>query len=215
MRPVKRRDGWEYYEYMVLYTNDAMVVSKNAEQVLQTDLQRYWTLKEESIGPPKYYLGGHIWKVQLDNGVECWSFSSFQYVQAAVKNVKEYSAKQDDANWRLPTKVETPLGTSYLLPKLDVSSELQPTSAGYYMSLIDGMLRWIVELGRAGIYLDSSMLPSHLVLPREGHLHQLFQVFAYLKKYHNTEMVYDPSDPVIAKAAFELKDWTLSESGHI
>ena len=28
-------------------------------------------------------------------------------------------------------------------------------------------------------------------------------------------MVYDPSDPCIDKSAFELKDWTSSEFGHI
>ena len=213
MRPAKRSDGSEYYEYILLYTDDALVVSENAELVLRTELGRYWTLKEESIGPPKIYLGGHVRKVQLDNGVECWAFSSSQYVQAAVKNVEEYLAKRKDPNWRLPPKAETPMRTSYR-PELDVSPELQPTDAAYYMSLI-GMLRWIVELGRVDVCLECSMLSSHLALPREGHLYQLFQVFAYLKKYHNTEMVYDPSDPVIDEAAFELKDWTSSEFGHI
>jgi len=59
------------------------------------------------------------------------------------------------------------------------------------------------------------MMSSHLALPREGHLYQLFQVFAYLKKYHNTEIVYDPTDPCIDESAFELKDWTSSEFEHI
>ena len=80
MRPAKRSDGSDYYEYILLYTDDALVVSDNAEQVLRNELGRYFTLKEESIGPPKIYLGGHIRKVQLDNGVECWAFSSSQYI---------------------------------------------------------------------------------------------------------------------------------------
>ena len=84
-------------------------------------------------------------KVQLDNGVECWSFSSSQYVQAAVKNVEDYLGKQDNPNWRLPKKADTPMQTSYR-PELDVSPELGPTEAVYYMLLI-GVLRWIVELG--------------------------------------------------------------------
>ena len=57
------------------------------------------------------------------------------------------------------------------------------------------------------------MMSSYLALPREGHLRQLLQIFAYLKKYHNTEMLFDPSDPVIA--LFEKRDWTSSEFGHI
>ena len=216
MRPAKRSDGSDYYEsYILLYTDDALIVSDNAEQVLRNELGRYFMLKEESIGPPKIYLGGHVRKVQLDNGVKCWAFSSSQYIlQAAVKNVEEYLFKRDYVNWKLPTKAETPLQTSYR-SELDVSPELERTDAAYYMSLI-GMLRWrIIELGHVDVCLECSMLSSHLVLPRERQLYQLFQVFAYLKKYHNTKMVYDPSDPCINESTFELKDWTSSEFGHL
>jgi hypothetical protein len=213
MRPAKRSDGSDYYECILLYTDDALVVSDNAEQVIRNELGRYFTLKEESIGPPKIYLGGHVLKVKLDNGVKCWAYSSSQYVQAAIQNAEEYLSKRDGVNWKLPTKTETPLQRSYH-PELDVSPELKPTDAAYYMSLI-GMLRWIIELGRVDICLEYFMLSSHLDLPREGHLYQLFQVFAYLKKYHNTEMVYDPSDPCVVESAFDLKDWTSSEFGHI
>ena len=95
MRPAKRSNGSEYYKHILLYTNDALVVRDNAEQVLRTELGRQWTLKEESIGPPKIYLGRHVRKVrvQLDNGVECWAFGTSQYVQAVLKNVGEYLAK--------------------------------------------------------------------------------------------------------------------------
>ena len=41
------------------------------------------------------------------------------------------------------------------------------------------------------------MMSSHLALPREGHLRQVLQIFAYLDKYHNVELVFDPSEPVI------------------
>jgi hypothetical protein len=61
-----------------------------------------------------------------------------------------------------------------------------------------------------------SMLLSHLVLSREGHLAQTFHIFSYLRKYHNTEMVFDPSsDPVVDESMFDLKDWTSSEFGHV
>ena len=40
----------------------------------------------------------------------------------------------------------------------------------------------MVELGRVGITTEVSMLLSYLVLPREGHLKQLFRVLAYLEK---------------------------------
>jgi hypothetical protein len=213
MRPAKRSDGSEYYEYILLYTDDALVISENPESVLRNELGRYFTLKEESIGPPKIYLGGGVRKVQLDNGVECWAFSSSQYVNAAVKNVEEYLEKHPDPKWKMPKNANTPTRTSYR-PELDVSPELGPVEAAYYMSII-GILRWIVELGRVNICLECSLMSSHQALPRQGHIEQVFQIFAYLKKFHNTEMVFDPSDPVIDEGAFELQDWTSSEFGHI
>ena len=149
MRPAKRSDGADCYEYILLYTDDALVISENVERVLRLDLGRYFELKEESIGPPKLYLGSRIRKVQLENGIECWAASSSQYVQAAIKNVEEYLGKDQNPKMKLPTRAETPLQTSYR-PELDVSPELGPVEAAYYQSLI-GILRWIVELGRVDI----------------------------------------------------------------
>eukprot|EP00957_Ditylum_brightwellii_P077984 5927634-Ditylum_brightwellii.AAC.1 len=54
-------------------------------------------------------------------------------------------------------------------PELDITPALSPIDSAYYQSLI-GMLRWIVELGRIDICLKVSMMPSHLAMPREGHM---------------------------------------------
>lgn len=78
-----------------------------------------------------------------------------------------------------------------------------------------GVLRWIVELGRVDICLEVSMLLSYLASPRTGHLRQALQIFAYLKKYHNAVMVFDPSDPVIDEILFERKDWASSKFGGV
>ena len=94
-----------------------------------------------------------------------------------------------------------PMQASYR-PELDVSPELNHCDASYYQSLI-GVPQWIVELGRVTICLEVSMLLSHLVLPYEGHLEPVFQIFGSLKKYHNTKFVYDPGDPEINAAQFE------------
>ena len=59
------------------------------------------------------------------------------------------------------------------------------------------------------------MMSSHMALPREGHLEQLFHIFSYLSKYHNSIMVFDPSDPVVDESKFQRKDWTSSEFGHV
>ena len=213
MRPAIKSDGNTYYEYILLYVDDALVVSENAESILRNELGRYFHLKEESIGPPTVYLGSRVRKVQLENGVWAWSFSLSQYVQSAIKNVEEYVGKSKNSHLKIPSKAETPLTTSYR-PELDVSPELTPRDSAYYQSLI-GILRWIVELGRIDICLEVSMMLSHLAMPRKGHLDQVLHIFAYLCKYHNTELVHDLSDPVVEQDVFKQRDWTSSEFGAV
>ena len=43
----------------------------------------------------------------------------------------------------------------------------------------------------------------------------MLHIFAYLCKYHNTELVYDPSDSVVEYDVFKQRDWTSSEFGTV
>ena len=76
---LQKKDGTEVYEYVFLYTDDCVVVSENAESIVKNKIGRYFELKPDSIGPPSLYLGGHLLKIELSNGVEAWSFSSTKY----------------------------------------------------------------------------------------------------------------------------------------
>ncbi len=117
---------------MLLYVDDVLVVSERAEQVLWKEIGQEFVLKEESIGQPTQYLGGKIREVTLENGLMAWSFSSTQYVQAAVKNVEEYLMARGE---RLVAKAPTPLSNGYR-PEIDMSPELESTEASYFHSLI-------------------------------------------------------------------------------
>ena len=90
MRPAKNFNGTYYYEFILLYTNDALVISENSEQVLHKDLGRYFELKEKSIGPPKIYLGGSARQAKLENGVRAWDLDSYKYINLDVNNVEAY-----------------------------------------------------------------------------------------------------------------------------
>ena len=46
-------------------------------------------------------------------------------------------------------------------------------------------------------------------------MEQLYNIFAHIKKYYNTEMVFDLTVPEINESYFEQKDWTAIEFGHI
>ena len=132
MREATHEDGSKYYEYVLLYTDNCLVISDNAEKVLRQELGSMWELKEESIGPPKIYLGGTMRKVELENGTKCWAFGSAQYVKLAVQNVEMHLQK---SNRTLPARAPTPLSNGHR-PELDTSEELHPNEAAYYQSLI-------------------------------------------------------------------------------
>ena len=44
MRPAIKSDGNTYYKYILIYVDDALVVSENAESILQNELGRYFHL---------------------------------------------------------------------------------------------------------------------------------------------------------------------------
>jgi hypothetical protein len=209
MRPAVKADGSEYWEYVLLYCDDALVISENGEKVLRNEIGKYFELKEESIGAPDIYLGGKMNKVTLDNGVEAWSFSSSQYVKAAVDNVESYLKERGE---KLVNRAKSPFTSNYR-PEIDVSKELDPVGASYYMSLI-GVLRWMVELGRVDICVEVSLMSSQMALPRKGHLEQLYHIFAYLKNHHNSVMVFDPSEPEVDNSLFERQDWSATVYGN-
>ena len=127
--------------------------------------------------------------------------------------MEEYLERQDNKRWKLPANANTPMRVTYH-PELDVSLELDAKYTSYYQSLI-GDLRWMVELGRVHICLEASLLSSHIALPREGHYEQVLQLFSYLKKFHDTELVYDPSDPVVDEGQFQRRDWASHNFGHV
>ena len=99
--------------------------------------------------------------------------------------------------------------TNGYCPEIDISPYLGTEDAANYHSLI-GSLRWIVELGRVDINVEASMFSSHLDMPREGNLEELLRFFAYIKKYMNSEMVFDSSIPNIDMNYFQRQDWSYS-----
>ena len=110
MRPAQKADGIEYWEYVLLYVDDALVISENGKEILVKEIGKYFTMNTGSIGPPSLYLGGHMRQVTLVNGMKAWGFSSSQYFQAAVKNVEEYLTTTEH---KLPSKALTSIQTSY------------------------------------------------------------------------------------------------------
>ena len=79
---------------------------------------------------------------------------------------------------------------------MDDSCELKADGLQYYQELV-GVLRWMVELGRVDILLETSLMSAHLALPRLGHLEQLIHIFGYLKAHPKRNLSFDAVYPNI------------------
>ena len=65
MRKATKDDGSEYWEFVLLYVDNLLVLSHYGEDVLRNEIGKYFKLKEDSIGPPDIYLGGKIRKRKI------------------------------------------------------------------------------------------------------------------------------------------------------
>jgi hypothetical protein len=86
--------------------------------------------------------------------------------------------------------------TSNYQPETNVSGELKITGICYFQELI-GILRWAVKLGHIDIATKVSLLSSHLALPREGHLQQVYHIIGYLIARPKHTLAFDPFHPNI------------------
>jgi hypothetical protein len=170
LRPAVKPDGFEFYEMVLCYVDDILSISHDPESTLRS-LTGIFKLKDDKIEEPDMYLGAQLGKIIVD-GFECWTMSAEKYVLASVKNIEDVLAKR---GLRLPTKCYTPLASDYR-PELETSPELKSDGVQIYQELI-GVLRWAVELGRVDILLETALMSTHMAMPREGHLQQLYRVF--------------------------------------
>jgi hypothetical protein len=175
--------------YIFVYVDDILVLSTPA--VIMNTLGKAYRLKEGSVGPPTQYLGAQIKPHRLQDmpADNHWSMSSAKYVKEAIRNLEVELKK---ANKKLPSScITSPLAYGYR-PELDVSLFLDADYTNFYQQQI-GILRWAVELGRINLHYSVTSMAQYLVAPREGHLNQVYHMFAYLKQHDRSRVIMDAS----------------------
>jgi hypothetical protein len=206
MRPATKPDGFKYWEYVLVYSDDILVVSHDPKRTMDF-LESKYTLKNGTVAEPTTYLGAEVKKWRIEGSDDPtkirWAMSSETYIKSAIADVETELAKIDK---QLPSKASTPLKPGYR-PELDQSPELDARRITYYQGLI-GVLRWMCELGRIDILVDVAMMSRFLVIPREGQLQQLFHIFAYLKSHKRSTLVFDDTRPTFDAERFVQKDWS-------
>jgi hypothetical protein len=202
MRPSAKPNGEEYYEYILIYVDDILVISHDPNQAMTT-IRLTYRLKEEPT-PPKTYLGATIkeWRIPGDSQ-PVWSMNSQHYIKEAIRCLE---AELQKSGKMLIGKPRVPFQHGYR-PELDTSPLLDDDQANYYASLI-GVLRWAVELGRIDIHIHVALLSSYLAQPRLGHLQQVLHIFAYLRCHEQSTIVFDHNPVDWDEEQFKKYDWT-------
>ena len=206
LRPAVKTDGTKYYEYVLCYVDDILCQSQRPDLVMKSVSGTY-TLKEGSVKEPDLYLGAQVkkWYIQGSEDPEKprWAMSSEVYTKRAIVEVER---ELKEAGKQLQKKASTPLTSGYR-PELDASPELDADRQNYYQGLI-GVLRWICELGRLDILQPVSLLSRYLVSARQGHLEQVFHIFAYMKSHERSTLVFDDTEPDFLGSEFHDCDWS-------
>jgi hypothetical protein len=200
MRPGFNGDGEPVWEYVLVYSDDFLVIANDPATII-AEIDKRFKIKDGSTGEPKQYLGALISKYQLQDGSWAWAMSSDAYIKSALDNIQIYLNKKGE---RLKTKTSCVLPSGWK-PELDTTDLLSDEEAGFYQSQI-GILRWAVELGRIDIATEVSMLAAFSVAPRQGHLAGVLHLYAYLKAHDRSRLVLDPGFlPAIPCPTY---DWT-------
>jgi hypothetical protein len=176
IRPAVKPNRFEYYEMLLVYVDDILVVAFDPKLTMDA-IGKLYRLKEGSVGSAERSLGANIKRVQLPNGTMAWSIGADEYIDNALETVK---ATLESEGMKLKGKAPKPLPNGYR-PEMDVSPECNAVITKRYQEYIR-ILRWALELGQVDVVLEVSLMSLFNALPREGHLEALYHMFAYLAK---------------------------------
>ena len=202
MRPnVKRNsngDILEYYEYLLVYVDDLLLVSHDPAPTFDK-IMEYYDLKGDKYDKPDRYLGANVSEWEFSDKSKAWSMGSYDYIRNACDIVKGLA----ETHGFKMKKTDRPMPMNYQ-PELDTTAECNPKLASVYQQLI-GMLRWGVELGRVDIMYEVSIMSQYNACPRMGHLEKVFGIFSYLSTHSRSRIVFDPRPVPLEKNAMEYE----------
>jgi len=130
-----------YYEYLLVYVDDIIIISEVAKEILQQMKESYGYLLKD-IGEPKSYLGADVgW--QQGSYRDIWFLSPNTYVSKAITTVEGRLGSLKTMFGR--STCNTPVPTTFH-PELDNTAFLGTDETQLYQRYI-GILWWAVELG--------------------------------------------------------------------
>ena len=77
-----KQDGSTYYSYTVVYVDDILCIYENPGKIMNK-IASIYRMKEDSIGPPKIYIGANVKKCHFKKKM-AWTQNAGQHFQKAT-----------------------------------------------------------------------------------------------------------------------------------
>eukprot|EP01082_Thalassiosira_pseudonana_P006554 g5810.t1 g5810 contig20:211307-211765(+) len=116
-------NGEPYYELLLVYVDDILLVSAKPGEVFK-QIASQFTMKYDQWGPPTQFLGSEVEEFIFEDGRRAWSTTCHKYVKNAVETVKQL-LREDGRQLKSSSRCEGPLPVDYR-PELDTTDELRP-----------------------------------------------------------------------------------------
>ena len=190
------RDKGDHYEYIAVYVDDLLIVSKDCLKITQTLLDKY-NFKLKGTGPIEFHLGCDFFRDE--DGNLC--YAPRKYIEKCLENYKRMFGKY-------PKEYKSPLKKGDH-PELDTSNLLDMEGQKIYQSLI-GSLQWTIQIGRFDVATAVMTLSRFRAAPRQGHLDRVKHIYGYLSKMRHWVIRIRTEEPDISAYPESHHDWTYT-----
>ena len=201
-RESTKPNGEIYYEYLLTYVDDCLVLSVNPDLIINR-LQTEFKYRMKDVEEPKRYLGALVSRYDLGDKITGWSMSAELYLKRAIEEIESKWGNLFKMYKQHHLDVPVPPGYH---PELDQTDFLLDEDRQIYQSYI-GILRWAVELGRIDLAHTAGVMARFAAAPRQGHLYTVLKVMAYCKKHISSRIVFDPVPKDFDDIKWEEHDW--------
>jgi len=187
------RDCGDHYEYIAVYVDDLLIVSRNPQGIIDTFLETY-KFKLKGTGAISFHLGCDFFRDE--NGDLC--YAPRKYIDKMMGNYQRIFGQK-------PRKYNSPLEKGDH-PEIDESPLLDEEQVKIYQSLI-GALQWVIQIGRFDIATAVMTLSRFRAAPREGHLQRVKRIHGYLYKFSYAAIRINTDEPDYSGLPEQSYDW--------
>ena len=187
------RDMGDHYEYIAVYVDDLMIVSRNPSDIV-AQLEGPYTFKLKGTGPISFHLGCDFFRDE--DGVLC--YAPRKYIEKMIDNYVRIFGKK-------PKEATSPL-TKGDHPEIDTTELLEFEDTKLHQSLIGG-LQWVAQIGRLDVATAVMTMSRFRAAPRQGHMDRVKRICGYISKMRHAVIRMRVDEPDFSDIPETKYDW--------